>query len=438
VSRLTRTSWLIVAAGAAAVVAWLVLVLGFGSSLERRVVSSVEQELIERVRSDVGDILADLESLSQGERGSRIGEARSQRIGRILEPISPGRSDLVYSVRLLDPKGQPFVREERPLDSSPPDEAWGETIRSERGKWVLSVRMSRFGVERRTAAIREEVRAVAFRVLLLGGVLLAVSLLLLWRAELAHRRLLLRRIAEARLAEVGILAAGLAHEIRNPLNSLRLNVQLVEEELRELGDGPGKADRLRLAAGIRGEIERLEVLLGDFLRYARPRPPERSPIDLVGLVRATLATLGPELEADRVTIELEAPEGGAVAEVDAGQLSQVLVNLLRNAREALLGNAPGDRRIRVEVASEGSAWVRIAVADSGPGVDPRELSKVGTLFYSTKKGGTGLGLPIARRVAVEHGGELRFESAPGRGLRAVLRLPKGTVSPPKGVDRAGA
>lgn len=341
--------------------------------------------------------------------------------------------DLYYEVAFFDPK------EKRPTYWVVPRPDPENDIRAENelkrapfvvegqltnGQW-LRVRLSHREVEIRPQRIVEVARRLAWWTWTAGAVVIFASLLLLWRTAKLVESSLGRREQEARLAEVGILAAGLAHEIRNPLNSLRLNVQLFEEDEREGIEPGGGAGRLKQLGTIRHEVERLERLLSDFLHYARPRKPERRDTDLAALVDEILVTMRGEFDRDGVVVEIDRPKGSPRAFLDPEQVTQVVRNLLRNALDALSARpAVGGARIRIEIASEGIGWVRIAVADSGPGVSPSELPRLGTLFYSTKRGGTGLGLPIARRICEEHGGELRFESVEGRGLRAVARFPR--------------
>lgn len=344
-----------------------------------------------------------------------------------------GGEDLFFEVTFFDPK------EKRPTYGvvKPPD--LGSDIRAEKelnrdpffveGQLTngqgLRVRLSHGEVDRRSQRIVAVARRLAGWTWSAGAIVIFAALVLLWRTAKLVENSLGRREQEARLAEVGILAAGLAHEIRNPLNSLRLNVQLFEEDEREGHDPGGGSGRLRQLGTIRHEVERLERLLTDFLHYARPRRPQRRETDLADLVDEILIAMRGEFEKGGVVVEVDRPKESPRAFLDPEQVTQVVRNLLGNALDALSARPTvGGARIRIEIASEGYGWVRIAVADSGPGVSPSELPRLGTLFYSTKRGGTGLGLPIARRICEEHGGELRFESVEGRGLRAVARFPR--------------
>lgn len=389
---------------------------------------------VRRVRISIRKtVVADCRRALDGLRQELIGPITSTVVGPQKPPLlalgaGGGRLDLLAHelvehpelalVRILDRRGR--VLAEKADEGRIP--IVGEPIEVSLDGALLVGLASENEVSRRGREIRGEVIEVALTFGTVGALAVLAALAWVQRRIERSRRSVAARIQQARLAEVGALAAGLAHEIRNPLNSLRLNVQLVEEDLRELG-GAGAADRLRLLSRTRGEIGRLERLVEDFLQYARPRRPERQKLDLLELATAALAAVQPELEADGVRVEVDAPSPPPSAELDPGQVVQVLINLLRNAREAVAVRSPADRRVRIEIGSDGES-VRLAVADSGLGVSEEELPRLGTLFYSTKKGGTGLGLPIARRVCEEHGGELLFESRPDRGLRVTMRLPK--------------
>ncbi len=404
---------------------YAVLVVGFGALVVRRVTSIIERNVAAEARLTVQRVASELERPT-GRRGMRLGEEKQAELLRpIREAVS--RNELLLSVRLVDSTGRTIdYAPPRPDDprlsaeSGPPE----RVVVDLRGGGVLVAELSRAAIDRRTAFVRAELVNVVAFILVLGGLILTGAVLYIWKTSALGHRVLGERIQQARLAEVGALAAGLAHEIRNPLNSLRLNIQLIEEDVREQSADPGAGERLRLLGLTRREIRRLERLLEDFLRYARPRPPERRDTDLVALCRSVVGSLGAELGEESIQVEFDAPLPPPHAPIDPGQVTQVLVNLLRNAREALLAKPLADRRIRIEIANERAEWVRIALVDSGPGVDVAELPRLGSLFYSTKKGGTGLGLAIARRVCEEHGGEIRFESAPGHGLRVVLRFPR--------------
>lgn len=215
-----------------------------------------------------------------------------------------------------------------------------------------------------------------------------------------------------RLAAVGELAAGMAHEIRNPLASLSGSIQLLREELQL--DETGR----ELMEIVTREVGRLNALITDFLTFASPRPLQLRETDLRELLRETVILLRQSRGAT-CRIELLPPEGGAFrAEVDPQLLRQVFWNLSLNAVEAM--PAGGTLAITLE---GGVGEVRLAFADTGAGMPPEQMAKIFTPFFSTKEGGTGLGLAIVFKIVEAHGGRVEVTSRPGFGTTFRLALP---------------
>jgi len=232
-------------------------------------------------------------------------------------------------------------------------------------------------------------------------------------ADLTELRRLEQQLEiKQRLASLGEVAAGLAHEIRNPLGALRGFVELLERRLSD-------PERARpLLDKILREVEVLSTVVGDFLAFARPAPPLRQPIALRPLLEdaldAGLAAAG--RPAVTTTIEVQPVDLTLVA--DAAQLRRALVNFVINACQALAGSG----RIAIGARRDG-AQVRLWVEDDGPGVPAALRGKVLTPFFTTKRTGTGLGLAVAHQIAQAHGGELLCEAPTAGGARFVLCLP---------------
>jgi signal transduction histidine kinase len=233
-------------------------------------------------------------------------------------------------------------------------------------------------------------------------------------ASLDRQRDELRR-AE-RLAAVGRISAQITHEIRNPLNAIGLNAELLAEELAQSRSAPPEA--VTLVAAISREVDRLNGVAEEYLRFARP--PRLSPgrHDLNEILASLLDFLAPELQAAGVEVVRALAPGPLPVRGDEGQLRAVFLNLLRNSREAM----PGGGRITVRTARRGGT-IEAGVADTGGGIPPGDLTRVFEPFYSTKERGTGLGLAFAQQVVSEHGGEIGCDSAVGRGTTFTLRLP---------------
>lgn len=224
-----------------------------------------------------------------------------------------------------------------------------------------------------------------------------------------------------RLSDLGAVASGLAHEIRNPLNSLFINSQILEEILAALPDDATdrKEELISLARANMKVIQRLNDILSEFLRFARPAAMEFVVADLNRVVADTLRFL--EVDFARRGVEMDASfhPGTLPIFADEKKLRQALLNILLNAEEAM----DKDRKlIRITTGVEkGRPLVR--VADNGRGMSLADRKQIFRIFFSTKKGGTGLGLPIVRKIVREHGGKLGIRSREGRGTTVTVSLP---------------
>lgn len=219
-----------------------------------------------------------------------------------------------------------------------------------------------------------------------------------------------------RLAAVGRISAQITHEIRNPLNAIGLNAELLGEELARLSPPPREA--AQLVSAISREVDRLEGVAEEYLTFARMPRAATAPVDLDELLGSLLDFVGPELRGARVELVRDLAGDLPLVPGDEAQLRAVALNLVRNSREAM--PAGGTLTVRTRRAEGG---VELTVADTGGGMPPEVLARIFEPFYTTKERGTGLGLAYARRVIAEHGGTIRCESAPGRGTTFTIRLP---------------
>ncbi len=222
-----------------------------------------------------------------------------------------------------------------------------------------------------------------------------------------------------RLNALTLLAAGVAHEIGNPLNSLDIHLQLLGRKLRKLPPGERKPLEEHLATA-RGEIQRLDGILKQFLHAVRPTLPRRERQDLHAVLHETLRLLEPELESRKIRVELDLAQGMPLAEIDGGQFQQVFYNLLRNAYQALSGESG---RIAIRSRFNDYEFV-ITMEDNGSGISPEHMGAIFEPYRTTKSSGSGLGLLIVRRIIREHGGEIAIESEEDRGTRVIIHLPR--------------
>jgi signal transduction histidine kinase len=225
-----------------------------------------------------------------------------------------------------------------------------------------------------------------------------------------HQRELLRT---EQLAAVGQLAAGVAHEVRNPLTGIKL---LVEAAVRPANPKPLNAEDLHV---IHGEIARLEKTVQSFLDFARLPAPRRQPCDLRDVVDRSRDLTRARAEQQRVELDVRLPAEPVRAPVDAAQLTTVLVNLLLNAMDAM----PAGGRLSVELAADSAARAQLTVSDTGPGIAPAIADRLFTPFATTKATGTGLGLSLSRRIVEEHGGTITADNRPEGGARFHIAIP---------------
>ena len=241
---------------------------------------------------------------------------------------------------------------------------------------------------------------------------------LLLRDITQTRQVELEKIESEKIGVLTMLAAGVAHEIGNPLNSLNIHLQLVERKLKK-ADPDLAAELGELLEISRGEINRLDFIVEKFLSAVRPTKPQVAATDLNELIEESIRFLRPELEDRDIDVRLELDEHLPVLAVDRDQIKQALYNRVRTASQAMGHDG------RLTVRSEFDDYnVLLSVADSGGGIAPDQLGKVFDPYCTTQKAGSGLGLLIVRRIVREHGGEIEFESESGEGTTVTLYLPR--------------
>jgi len=237
------------------------------------------------------------------------------------------------------------------------------------------------------------------------------------RAQLAETHALIGR--QEKLASLGVLAAGVAHEIRNPLTAIKFRLHSLKKHL----PGAGADDE---DAGVIGsELTRLERILQDFLQFARPSEPELAPVPVQRLFDEVRGLLGAQLKKAAIELKVD-PADGAWVRADAQQLKQVLINLVQNSADSIGRNGVITLRVPNGAGSGpegGGQTVSLEVADNGKGIPPEVRKRLFDPFFTTKEGGTGLGLPIAARIVEKHGGQLRYQTELRRGTTFSVVLP---------------
>ena len=229
------------------------------------------------------------------------------------------------------------------------------------------------------------------------------------------RRSAQQTIESERLNALTMLAAGVAHEIGNPLNSLHIHLQLMERKIRDLD---GKKELQESIDVARAEISRLDSIVTQFLRAIRPAKPQLQPENINSIVDEAVRFFGPEIRDRDMVVEQELRSDLPLVQVDRDQMKQAFYNVIKNSLEAM--KRRGILRIRTNMDS---SHVIVSFTDTGGGISADNLGRIFEPYFTTKTSGTGLGLLIVRRIVREHGGELAIESSEGKGVSLTIRLP---------------
>ncbi|HRX52928.1 MAG TPA: ATP-binding protein [Verrucomicrobiales bacterium] len=314
----------------------------------------------------------------------------------------------LFGISRKDSLGEPIESRLRGLD-------WADLTR---GGQVVSRDMEIFYPENRylnfyVAPLHAEAEEKSEQVENLGHVLLL-------RDVTQSRRSEEERIESEKLNALTMLAAGVAHEIGNPLNSLNIHLQLIGRKLKK---APPKlaADLGEMVEICRGEVQRLDFIVTSFLSAVRPTSPQLRMVDINELLRDSVRFLAPEIADRGIKVVLRLHPTLPLLSVDEDQIKQVFYNILRNASQALGSGSKG----RVTITTDmDDATVSMRFTDTGPGISPENLGRITEPYFTTKAAGSGLGLLIVHRIVREHGGEVEIKSREGDGTTVTIFLPR--------------
>ncbi|HZN53751.1 MAG TPA: ATP-binding protein [Candidatus Polarisedimenticolaceae bacterium] len=274
-------------------------------------------------------------------------------------------------------------------------------------------------IDREIDAIRKWLAIRVAIVAAVGVALLVVGLFYVLYLIRKNRSLEHQRQSSERAAYRGVLGSGLAHEIRNPLNSMNMNLQMLEEELQGVPALEG-GEHVEMLRSMQGEIKRIKNLIDNFLQYARPATPQLKVVDLNEVLGATARFLQADFRQSGVELQLDLEPLLPSVELDESQLRQALLNILGNARHVV----PAGGRVVLRSRAGAGGEILIEVGDTGPGIPAEMIERIFEPFYSKRAGGTGLGLAIARQMVENHGGRIEVESQTGVGTTFRIRLPR--------------
>ncbi len=378
-----------------------------------------------------------VESFQELQHSLRTTEEEARRTERLLASVVRSVDDCIFTTdtqgRLLtvNPAGQRlFGAREGELLGAP----WWELLAGgERSPWETAARAPGAGrgwkgdVRARASGGREFPAHLALAPIFdrRGQVLGAVGVL----RDLTEQQELQRRlIQQEKLASLGQMAAGVAHEIRNPLGGIKMAMGVVQQY-----DGRDAVTQ-EMIGTVRKGIAEIESIISDLLDYAREARLDRQPYDLERILRQVVGGLAEEARLRGVELSLHVFPNVVMALVDGQRIGQVFTNVVRNAIEAA-DRRPGARvTVRCEARDE---KVVVEVVDNGVGMTAEAREKVFLPFFTTKPTGTGLGLAIVKKIVDLHGGEIQFDSTPGRGTRVRITLPPGVADEAASADRRG-